>query len=80
MPLALGQRLWRKSTTTIPQGSLNDNTAYHINPCSIFIIIGPMGDAGLTRLKIIIHTYCGLRAHGGGTFASKNTNVDSIPS
>merc|ERR1712029_6459 len=54
-----------------------DHTKYHINPCGNFIIGGPQGDAGLTGRKIIIDTYGGWGAHGGGAFSGKDpTKVD----
>merc|ERR1711865_888258 len=52
-------------------------TIYHINPSGKFIIGGPQGDAGLTGRKIIIDTYGGWGAHGGGAFSGKDpTKVD----
>lgn len=61
----------------IPPQYLDDNTVYHINPCGDFIIGGPMGDAGLTGRKIIVDTYGGWGAHGGGAFSGKDyTKVD----
>merc|ERR1711948_109918 len=54
-----------------------DFTHLHINPSGKFIIGGPQGDAGLTGRKIIIDTYGGLGAHGGGAFSGKDpTKVD----
>merc|ERR1712176_150947 len=54
-----------------------DHTHLHINPSGKFIIGGPQGDAGLTGLKIIIDTYGGWGAHGGGAFSGKDpTKVD----
>jgi len=61
----------------IPSKYLDDKTIYHINPCGQFIIGGPMGDAGLTGRKIIVDTYGGWGAHGGGAFSGKDfTKVD----
>jgi len=61
----------------IPAKYLDDSTTYHINPCGNFIIGGPMGDAGLTGRKIIVDTYGGWGAHGGGAFSGKDfTKVD----
>merc|ERR1712064_109754 len=61
----------------IPAKYLDENTKYHINPCGNFIIGGPQGDAGLTGRKIIIDTYGGWGAHGGGAFSGKDpTKVD----
>merc|ERR1712195_323555 len=54
-----------------------DHTNIHINPSGKFIIGGPQGDAGLTGRKIIIDTYGGWGAHGGGAFSGKDpTKVD----
>ena len=56
---------------------LDSDTKYHINPCGNFVIGGPMGDAGLTGRKIIVDTYGGWGAHGGGAFSGKDyTKVD----
>ena len=56
---------------------LDADTKYHINPCGNFVIGGPMGDAGLTGRKIIVDTYGGWGAHGGGAFSGKDyTKVD----
>lgn len=56
---------------------LDKNTIYHINPSGRFVIGGPEGDAGLTGRKIIIDTYGGWGAHGGGAFSGKDpTKVD----
>jgi len=61
----------------IPAKYLDENTKYHINPCGNFVIGGPMGDAGLTGRKIIVDTYGGWGAHGGGAFSGKDyTKVD----
>jgi len=63
--------------TTIPEKYLDDKTVSHINPCGDFVIGGPMGDAGLTGRKIIVDTYGGWGAHGGGAFSGKDyTKVD----
>merc|ERR1711910_96286 len=63
--------------TTIPKKYLDADTKYHINPCGNFVIGGPMGDAGLTGRKIIVDTYGGWGAHGGGAFSGKDyTKVD----
>ncbi|CAJ0568328.1 unnamed protein product, partial [Mesorhabditis spiculigera] len=61
----------------IPANLLDDNTVFHLNPCGSFVIGGPMGDAGLTGRKIIVDTYGGWGAHGGGAFSGKDpTKVD----
>jgi S-adenosylmethionine synthetase len=62
---------------TIPAKFLDADTVCHINPCGDFVIGGPMGDAGLTGRKIIVDTYGGWGAHGGGAFSGKDyTKVD----
>ena len=61
----------------IPSQYLNTQTTVHINPCGLFIIGGPQSDAGLTGRKIIVDTYGGWGAHGGGAFSGKDfTKVD----
>uniref|UniRef100_A0A1A9V8X4 S-adenosylmethionine synthase n=1 Tax=Glossina austeni TaxID=7395 RepID=A0A1A9V8X4_GLOAU len=61
----------------IPAKYFDSNTIVHINPCGLFVIGGPMGDAGLTGRKIIVDTYGGWGAHGGGAFSGKDyTKVD----
>ena len=63
--------------TTIPEKYLDADTKFHINPCGNFVIGGPTGDAGLTGRKIIVDTYGGWGAHGGGAFSGKDyTKVD----
>ncbi|GLD99236.1 hypothetical protein PINS_up007954 [Pythium insidiosum] len=57
----------------IPEKYLDDQTVYHLNPSGRFVIGGPHGDAGLTGRKIIIDTYGGWGAHGGGAFSGKDT-------
>jgi S-adenosylmethionine synthetase len=54
------------------QKLFTDNIKYHINPTGIFVIGGPHGDAGLTGRKIIVDTYGGKGAHGGGAFSGKD--------
>ena len=51
---------------------IDDNTVYHINPTGKFVIGGPHGDTGLTGRKIIVDTYGGKGAHGGGAFSGKD--------
>ncbi|KAL0690807.1 hypothetical protein Bca4012_090486 [Brassica carinata] len=64
-------------TPVIPEKYLDDNTIFHLNPSGRFVIGGPHGDAGLTGRKIIIDTYGGWGAHGGGAFSGKDpTKVD----
>ena len=56
---------------------VDENTKIYINPTGRFVIGGPMGDAGLTGRKIIVDTYGGSAAHGGGAFSGKDcTKVD----
>jgi S-adenosylmethionine synthetase len=50
----------------------NDDIKYHINPTGKFVIGGPHGDTGLTGRKIIVDTYGGKGAHGGGAFSGKD--------
>ena len=54
------------------QGLFNDEITYHINPTGKFVIGGPHGDTGLTGRKIIVDTYGGKGAHGGGAFSGKD--------
>lgn len=54
------------------QPYFNDDITYHINPTGVFIIGGPHGDTGLTGRKIIVDTYGGKGAHGGGAFSGKD--------
>lgn len=58
----------------IPSEMLDDKTVYHINPTGKFVIGGPHGDAGLTGRKIIVDTYGGKGAHGGGAFSGKDAS------
>jgi S-adenosylmethionine synthetase len=54
------------------QKLFNENINYHVNPTGIFVIGGPHGDTGLTGRKIIVDTYGGKGAHGGGAFSGKD--------
>lgn len=54
------------------QKLFNNDITYHINPTGIFVIGGPHGDTGLTGRKIIVDTYGGKGAHGGGAFSGKD--------
>lgn len=61
----------------IPDKYLDDQTVYHLLPSGQFLQGGPLGDAGLTGRKIIVDTYGGWGAHGGGAFSGKDaTKVD----
>lgn len=61
----------------INPGLLDEKTKYFINPTGRFEVGGPMGDSGLTGRKIIVDTYGGYCAHGGGSFSGKDpTKVD----
>ena len=54
------------------QKLFTNNITYHINPTGVFVIGGPHGDTGLTGRKIIVDTYGGKGAHGGGAFSGKD--------
>ena len=54
------------------KGLFNNKIKYHINPTGVFVIGGPHGDTGLTGRKIIVDTYGGKGAHGGGAFSGKD--------
>ena len=56
----------------IPDDLLDDDLILHVNPTGRFVIGGPHGDAGLTGRKIIVDTYGGKGAHGGGAFSGKD--------
>ena len=56
----------------IPAHMLDERTVFHIQPSGRFVIGGPQGDAGLTGRKIIVDTYGGWGAHGGGAFSGKD--------
>ena len=56
------------------QGLFTDAIIYHINPTGKFVIGGPHGDSGLTGRKIIVDTYGGKGAHGGGAFSGKDSS------
>ena len=58
----------------VPEKYLDEKTIYHLNPSGRFVIGGPHGDAGLTGRKIIIDTYGGWGAHGGGAFSGKDSS------
>jgi S-adenosylmethionine synthetase len=56
----------------VPAKYLDEKTVYHLNPSGRFVIGGPHGDAGLTGRKIIVDSYGGWGAHGGGAFSGKD--------
>ncbi|XP_040176645.1 S-adenosylmethionine synthase [Rana temporaria] len=61
----------------VPAKYLDEKTIYHLQPSGRFVIGGPQGDAGVTGRKIIVDTYGGWGAHGGGAFSGKDyTKVD----
>ncbi|XP_017523920.1 S-adenosylmethionine synthase isoform X4 [Manis javanica] len=61
----------------VPARYLDEDTIYHLQPSGRFVIGGPQGDAGVTGRKIIVDTYGGWGAHGGGAFSGKDyTKVD----
>src|SRR5690625_3705247 len=61
----------------LPEGWLDNDTIWHVNPTGRFVTGGPVADAGLTGRKIIVDTYGGAAPHGGGAFSGKDaTKVD----
>jgi S-adenosylmethionine synthetase len=63
--------------SVVPGEMMDGDTKFHINPTGRFVIGGPQGDTGLTGRKIIVDTYGGAGAHGGGAFSGKDpTKVD----
>ena len=59
-------------TAVLPAELPGENTIYHFNPTGRFVTGGPVGDCGLTGRKIIVDTYGGHGAHGGGAFSGKD--------
>ncbi len=62
----------KKNLSKRVQALFNDKIKYHVNPTGNFVIGGPHGDTGLTGRKIIVDTYGGKGAHGGGAFSGKD--------
>uniref|UniRef100_A0ACB8F7Z6 S-adenosylmethionine synthase isoform type-1 n=1 Tax=Sphaerodactylus townsendi TaxID=933632 RepID=A0ACB8F7Z6_9SAUR len=74
MRKALRERIIK---SVVPAKYLDADTIYHLQPSGRFVIGGPQGDAGVTGRKIIVDTYGGWGAHGGGAFSGKDyTKVD----
>ncbi len=61
-------------SSVIPEDLMDANTILHVNPTGNFVIGGPHGDTGLTGRKIIVDTYGGRGAHGGGAFSGKDAS------
>lgn len=61
-------------SAVIPEELIDVNTILHVNPTGKFVIGGPHGDTGLTGRKIIVDTYGGRGAHGGGAFSGKDAS------
>jgi S-adenosylmethionine synthetase len=59
-------------SNALPEGFIDADTVWHVNPTGRFVIGGPDGDAGLTGRKIIVDTYGGAAPHGGGAFSGKD--------
>jgi len=61
----------------VPEGMIDEQTKFYINPTGKFVVGGPQSDTGMTGRKIIVDTYGGMAAHGGGAFSGKDpTKVD----
>lgn len=61
-------------SSVVPTDLIDDETILHVNPTGKFVIGGPHGDTGLTGRKIIVDTYGGRGAHGGGAFSGKDAS------
>jgi len=68
----MARKLIEVSKKVLPSNLLDDKTKWVMNPSGSFTIGGPHGDAGLTGRKIIVDTYGGHGAHGGGAFSGKD--------
>ena len=76
-PICARPSLKRVIKPNLPSRLLDGNTKFLVNPTGRFVIGGPVGDSGLTGRKIIVDTYGGYAAHGGGAFSGKDpTKVD----
>ena len=73
-----GRSSSRSSSPVIPKKLWNDDIVFHINPTGKFVVGGPHGDTGLTGRKIIVDSYGGRGAHGGGAFSGKDPSARSI--
>ena len=62
----------------IPKELIDEKTIFHLQPSGKFVIGGPQGDAGLTGRKIIVDTYGGWGAHGGGAFSGKDSSKVAV--
>jgi S-adenosylmethionine synthetase len=71
-PKAEKQIIDKVISPIIPKSMIKGRITYHINPTGRFVIGGPQGDCGLTGRKIIVDTYGGKGAHGGGAFSGKD--------
>ena len=63
----------------VPAELMDERTVFHLQPSGRFVIGGPQGDAGLTGRKIIVDTYGGWGAHGGGAFSGKDYSKVPAP-
>ena len=67
-------RVWAEIGDERVSGLFDARTVYHVNPTGRFVIGGPHGDTGLTGRKIVVDTYGGACAHGGGAFSGKDSS------